>query len=67
MSALGFESMQSSRVGEAQGMKWTVKLVADALDLRTASKAEPEKLPRLRSCHRTLRLIDFEAAGSLPS
>src|ERR1017187_1370588 len=29
-------------------------------DLRTSSKAEPEKLPFLRSCHRTLPLIYLE-------
>src|ERR1700704_2558269 len=28
-----------------------------ALDVRTSRKAEPEELPFLRSCHRTLRLI----------
>ena len=32
----------------------------DALDLRTGRKAEPEKLPLLRSRHRTLRLIHLE-------
>jgi hypothetical protein len=32
----------------------------DALDLRTDSKAEPEKLPFLRSRHRALRLIHLE-------
>src|SRR6202521_5006720 len=31
-----------------------------ALDVRTSRKAEPEKLPFLRSCHRTLRLIYLE-------
>src|ERR1700694_2640564 len=31
-----------------------------ALDLRTSRKAEPEKLPLLRSRHRTLRLIYLE-------
>src|SRR6202521_2899767 len=31
-----------------------------ALDLRTSRKAEPEELPFLRSCHRTLRLIYLE-------
>src|SRR5689334_1209770 len=31
-----------------------------ALDLRTCRKAEPEKLPFLRSRHRTLRLIHLE-------
>src|SRR6266478_4068823 len=31
-----------------------------ALDLRTGCEAEPEKLPFLRSCHRTLRLIHLE-------
>src|ERR1022692_4251493 len=32
----------------------------DALDLWASRKAEPEKLPFLRSCHRTLRLIYLE-------
>jgi hypothetical protein len=32
----------------------------DALDLRTGGKAESKKLPFLRSCHRTLRLIHLE-------
>src|SRR5580692_7665057 len=31
-----------------------------ALDLRTGRKAEPEKLPLLRSCHRALGLIYLE-------
>src|SRR5256884_7002764 len=31
-----------------------------ALDVRTSRKAEPEELPFLRSCHRTLRLIYLE-------
>src|SRR5260370_19209848 len=31
-----------------------------ALDLRTVGKAEPEKLPLLRSRHRALRLIHLE-------
>ena len=31
-----------------------------ALDVRTSRKAEPEELPFLRSCHRTLRLIHLE-------
>src|SRR5450759_4079092 len=31
-----------------------------ALDLRTSRKAESQKLPLLRSCHRTLRLIYLE-------
>src|SRR5437762_9262103 len=31
-----------------------------ALDVRTSRKAEPEKLPFLRSCHRTLCLVDLE-------
>src|SRR5205823_7461365 len=31
-----------------------------AFDLRTGCEAEPEKLPLLRSCHRTLRLIHLE-------
>src|SRR5438874_76746 len=30
------------------------------LTLRTSRKAEPQKLPLLRSCHRTLRLIYLE-------
>src|SRR6266699_1418497 len=32
----------------------------NALDLRTSRKAESKKLPLLRSCHRTLRLIYLE-------
>src|SRR5271157_1427556 len=32
----------------------------DALDLRTSTKAEAEKLPLLRSRHCALRLIDLE-------
>src|SRR5215475_4836927 len=32
----------------------------DALDVRTDCKAEPEELPFLRSCHRTLRLVYLE-------
>src|SRR6516165_1018558 len=31
-----------------------------ALDVRTSRKAEPEELPFLRSCHRTLCLVDLE-------
>src|SRR5206468_6164932 len=31
-----------------------------ALDVRTSREAEPEKLPFLRSCHRTLRLVYLE-------
>src|SRR5712672_1923809 len=31
-----------------------------ALDVRTSREAEPEELPFLRSCHRTLRLIYLE-------
>src|SRR5258707_3721117 len=31
-----------------------------ALDFRTTRKSEPEELPFLRSCHRTLRLIYLE-------
>src|SRR5262249_34765145 len=31
-----------------------------ASDIRTGRKAEPEELPFLRSCHRTLRLIYLE-------
>ena len=31
-----------------------------ALDAWTSGEAEPEKLPLLRSCHRTLRLIYLE-------
>src|SRR5262249_32749359 len=31
-----------------------------ALDARTGRKAEPEELPFLRSCHRTLRLVYLE-------
>src|SRR4029077_770505 len=31
-----------------------------ALDVRTSREAEPEELPFLRSCHRTLRLVYLE-------
>src|SRR5450631_1703918 len=36
-----------------------------ALDVRTSRKAEPEELPFLRSCHRTLRLIYLELTIAL--